>query len=442
MTDTAPTIPLLEEPRKRFSKIKLKDVRKIQIFSSSHPHAIAASSILCRAILRANVLFHVKFIDNIVPVDYLEAHMGTTSSTLVLAIGLDIIGATSSHQKHLLGIGSRFHAKIEDLTESSSDIPVAAEAIEFAKETMGVLPEDLGLAAISMLLESPTNEITKAIIAASLKEGIIASRKGFKIPGFNFFLMDEVFSNNIHPYLDSLSGAPESCQRIFEDAEISYSRWSTPLNKLNPKETRQLNAVLLLSLSKAAVPYVLGSDYEFQYEKESSPLRHFSSISSMSQVIWSRHEMGLLLGVLIGDRARLLDSFVKTYRKYCQEAISIVAEVNALLDDSETTKFADTHILMRTSTLPDTTFPDVGRITLESNAAKDVKFLLLVSEKSLYVIWKKQLSLLAVSAELFKKKIQFISTSKQSVRISDTSDATCSKIVDIMKVLTKDVQKS
>lgn len=440
MTDTAPTIPALEQIRNRFSKVKLKAVKKILIASSIQPHSIVASSILCRAILREKMLFHVKFFDSIVTIEDLDRHLKPDPSILLLAVGLDIVGTSSSHPTQFLEMGVRFHPTLDTLDLTPLSHPVAAEALAFVEEKMEVFPEEIGLAGVSTLLEESKSAAAKTILDTCMKQGLIALRKGFRIPGFNFLAMDEVFANNVHPYLDSLSGAPESCQRIFDDADISFSKWSTPLSALTSNEARQLNAVLLLSLSGAAIPHVLGSDHEILYEKASSPLRHLSGISSLSRIIWSKHEMGLLLGVLIGDRARLLTSLIDTYRSYCRETILSVTKLKAQLHErQDTTSFSDNHILIRTSDVAEDVAPDVGRILLESTIAKDARFLLIASEQSLSVVWKKSISLLSVSAALLKRKIPLISTSAQSVRIPDASDNMCKKVIEVMNESTKDV---
>ena len=147
--------------------------------------------------------------------------------------------------------------------------------------------------------------------------------------------------------------------------------------------------------------------------------------------------MGLLLGVLIGDRARLLNTILETYRKYCEETITSVAEVNILLNEREgKATFHDTYISIDTSHLPDTTLADVGRITLQSAIAKEAKFLIMVSKESATVTWKESISLLSVLVELLKQNIPFTSTSPQSVRIDDTSDETLEKTKDVLKSLT------
>ena len=436
MTDKALAI-LPEALRNRFSKIKLKDSRKVIIASSVTPYSVVASSILCRTFLNTNTLFHVMFFDNMVSIDQLNQHIKTNPDALIITIGLDIIGTLSSKHKQVLSVGSRFHSTLKDVHIAPLDFPVAAESLALAAETGTVQHDEIALATVGSLLESPKHKMTEAMVDVCIKEGILLSRKGFRIPGFNFLSMDEVFSGNIHPYLDSLSGAPEACHRIYEEADISFSKWSTPLSQLSPDEARQLNAVLLLSLSSSAIPHVLGSDYEIPHEKESSPFRHISSISSISRVIWSTHEMGLLLGVLIGDRARLMNTILETYRKYCEETITSVAEVNILLNEREgKATFHDTYISIDTSHLPDTTLADVGRITLQSAIAKEAKFLIMVSKESATVTWKESISLLSVLVELLNQNIPFTSTSPQSVRIDDTSDETLEKTKDVLKSLT------
>jgi len=439
MTEKAPKIPVSGELRSKFSKIQIKEIKKFFIASSPHPHSIVAASTLCRSILRSNMVFHVKFFDDIISLDQLNQYAKTMQDTLVIPVGLDVIGATSGSEKRILGIGSRFHSKLKGVHEHPTESPIGAEVLAFMAETLDVQSEELLLAAISALLEGKKDSITNAIVDAVAKEGILISRKGFRIPGYNFLPMNEVFSSNIHPYLDTLSGSPESCQKIFHDADITYSKWTTPLSELTSSEARQLNAILLLSLTSTEIPEVLGTDYECRNEKKSSPLRYFSSISSLSRIAWSKHAMGLLLGVFIGDRARLLGNLTEMYRTYCNETISSVAKLNILLNESDTTaKFHESYIQVDGSNIHEDILPDVGRITLASPIAEDAKFIVIDSDSSIAITWRKPTPLISVSVALYQKKIPYISTSQQSVKITKRSEGDREKIIGIIKPILKD----
>ncbi len=438
MTDSILPDSLRNQLKSRFVDIDLKSFKKVVIISSYLPHSVTATSILCRAALRAKFLFHVTFCNPIIPVAQAEKYYYDGTETLILSVGVNVIGKPSNPDC-FLPIGGTFYPKTTSIKKEPVSSPAAVEACAFGLATMDIEAAEVALAAIGSLLQDASGNEASKIIQTSVEEGLLAPRKGFKIPGFNFLTLDEVFTNNIYPYLDSLSGNPEACQKIFDDAGIRFSKWRSPLSELASDEARQLNGVLLPSLHPSVVEHILGNDYEFLLEPRTSPLRYLSSISSLARMAWSRQITGVLLSVLIGDRARSLSDMISEYRRHCKETISDVAKLNILLDENDgSVDISSTYVIVDTRALSEHTLADVGRIALDSNITKECMFVIMVSEGSTTLVWKKPLTLFSVSAALFNRAIEHSSVSARAVRIPDTSADTHETIIEALTILLKE----
>ena len=439
MSEKAPSISSFKSVRDRFSKIKPRNLRKILIVSSKSPSAIISSSILCRAALKANILFHVKYVNSITPMENITKSAANQSETWWAVVGVNTYGEVPSEPDHILAIGSKFHSKISDISESEPEFPSSAMAYAFANERMTLGNDDLTLAAVGSILEASSHKTTIELVDTCDKIGLLSSKKGFKIPGTNFLPLDELFLYNIHPYLDGLSGVPGRSHKLFSDTDIPLRKRTEPLSQLSNEEAKQLTSVLLPRLSPPAIPSVLGTDYELIQEKPESPLRYVAAISALGQVAWSRRKMGLLVGVLIGDRARLLDSLVDIYREHSRETVQGVQKLNVILNETDTQVQTGNQYVSAPVNIPDVVLPDVGRIALESGIGNENKFLILRTHQSVTVSWTSDISSLRVMVELIGKNIPISPMTYHSVRVPQSSNQINAKIIEALGTVVEGV---
>ncbi len=434
MTDKTPNIPSLKAQRTRYAKLDLKDVKRILIACSMYPSSLVSASILARGALYSNLLFHVKFFEPLIQAERLVAYLGKDPSTMLFVIGLEVVGEGIENQDRVVLMGSHTYPDVISTPEAKTSFPMAADAYTFSKEKFTVSPQDFVLAAVGTLLENMHHDATSDIIGLAVKQMVLESRKGFKIPGFNFLPLDEVFAYNIHPFLNSLSGYPDTCQSLLKEAEIPVDKWSRPISELTKAEARRLTASLIPLLSDSSIPFVLGSDYEVLSESPTSPLRHVSGIASLSEVAWSTRQMGLLLGVFVGDRARQLNTLVDSYHQHTRETINGIAELSIVLSEPDSGAIdTEQYTSVSIHEIPESVFPEIGRIALESNLAKDKKFLVLSSEESITIIWTKSLSLNSLLPSFVEKDIPFLTTSVQSFRIPSKSKEVYKKAIEALK---------
>ena len=144
--------------------------------------------------------------------------------------------------------------------------------------------------------------------------------------------------------------------------------------------------------------------------------------------------MGLLLGVFVGDRARQLNTLVDSYHQHTRETIAGIAELSIALSEPDSGAIdTEQYISVSIHESPESVFPEIGRITLESDLAKNKKFLVLSSEKSITVVWTSSLALNSLLPAFVEKNIPFLTTSVQSVRIPSKSEEIYKKAIEAVK---------
>lgn len=436
MSDKAPVISSLKSVSDRFSKINTKNFKRITIISSLIPYSIIATSILCRAALKTNTLFHAKFVDPLISAESIAANLTVKPSNLLVTVGLDTYGDISDKADHILSIGGSSNLDLSSVEYNQPTTPLAAVAYAFAREKMKVDNGDFALAIMGSILEDENNEVTKQIIELGTKKGLVLSRRGMKIPGTNFLPLETVFQNNIHPYLDGLSGVPKRCQKLFIDADLPLSKRINPLDQLTTEESKHLTTMLIPYLSAEAIPNVLGSDYEFPMENDTSPMRYLSSIISLGKIIWSHRLTGLFLGILIGDRARQLTSLIERYTEHCEDTIKAVHRLNVILNETESQiQFSEDYISVSNLDTEDNVLADASRILLETTL-ENKKFIILRKAQSISIGWKPEFHLVPVIAAFLERELPLMSTSSTSLRVLDSSDATYAKVIDTIRKIT------
>ncbi len=416
----------LKELRKKYSKITFEDNKQLLIISSPQIHAIISSSILSRAALKSGLLFHVKFLEPVVYSDDIIALVEKHSNAIPILIGIDVIGTLGKIHEQFVFLGGSRNEENDEYEASSDESSVSLDAYSLASESMQCDTEDFLLAILGEIIQRGLVDIDKMMskdaIQYAIDSNLLQPRKGIRIPGTNFIPMNDALQFCIHPYIDGLSGIDNACQRLFQNADIPLVKWRTPLSKLTNEEATNLTTNLVIILKPDIVGKALGIDYELLTEESDCSFRLVSNIISMARVIWSRGEMGMLLGVLVGDRARTLRRLEEIYLNHCKDVIKEIQELLVVMNDSDTQVESSAY----STTIPfavtsNETLSDVGQIILQ-NTSESKKFLIIKSATSLEIIWQFDDVLLGTILTLLRKNgLSVISTSNKSVRIGGTS---------------------
>ncbi|MFW9850531.1 MAG: hypothetical protein ACFFF4_15475 [Candidatus Thorarchaeota archaeon] len=436
MSAKVPSIASLKPVRDRFADFNLKKHKKILILSAKSPSSVISTAILCRSALRANILFHVKFIDAVSSMQLIRKEKDSNSNSLLMLVGINAYGKKPSQKEPIVDVGSIYHAKLPISDSVEPEFFSPAVAYGFSKAKLKIELDDLALATVGSIIESPSDKIASKLIKTSEKVGIVSAKKGFKIPGTNFIPLNDLFCNSIYPYLDGLSGAPDQCKKLLENTDLPFKKRTGHLSQLTAEEATRLNAVLLPRLSSSAISSILGSgDYELLREKHDSPIRYVATINALGHVAWCRNKMGLFLGVMIGDRARQLDSLKDLYREHCKEVLEGVYKLNEVLNDTEAQIQTGNQYISTAIAIPEAVLSDVGRITLESSIGNENKFLILRTPQSLIVSWTQDIPSLRVFSEMVNMNLAVSSKSYNSVMVADSSEQTHAKIVELMRTI-------
>lgn len=415
----------LKASRKKYSKIVFGD-NKLLIISSPQIHAIISSSILSRAALKSGLLFHVKFLEPVVYSDDIIALVERHPKAIPILIGINVIGTLEKIQKKLVFLGGSRYEENDEYKDSIEEISISLDAYSLARESMQCDTEDFILAILGEITQRGLVNLdkmpSKDAIQYAIDSKLLQSRKGIKIPGSNFIPLNDALQFCIHPYIDGLSGVDNACQRLFQDADIPLIKWRTPLSKLTNEEATKLTTNMVILLKPGIVGETLGIDYELLTEPSDCSFRLISNIISMARVVWSRGEMGVLLGVLIGDRARTLRRLEDIYLKHCKEVIQGVQEILEAMNDSDTRVQSSAYsTTVPFAVTPNESLSDVGQIILQ-NTLESKKFLIIKSATALEIIWQFDDAILGTVLMLMKKNgLSVVSTSKKSVRIDGTS---------------------
>lgn len=257
------------------------------------------------------------------------------------------------------------------------------------------------------------------IIKLAEKEGLIEERKGFRLFGIGMLPLDEALLYSTHPYLHTLSGNQKACDEILNRSEIPVSKLRSPLSSLSSSEATRLTSHLVTRLNPEVIPQLLGKDYTFTQEHETSPLRYASGIEITATTAWVRHELGASMSVWLGDRGRALRGLIDSHMSHHKDVISAIQRLDLGLVSVSTPSATIVKILGSKTEI----LPDVGRIALSNRLVGPDRPVVLDNEESYTIVWPSAgLSIKQVLHSLLRKGILPVATSPQSVTITGPSE--------------------
>jgi hypothetical protein len=234
----------------------------------------------------------------------------------------------------------------------------------------------------------------------------------------NLLSISETFQYSINPYIPGLSGDRSACERLIDQSEISLSMRSGSLMRLSTEEKHRLNAKLIPQLPQSLITRVIGQDYEFPYEKKDSPVRFLSQIRTMTQIAWTRQQMGLAVGVSMGDRARTLKQLVDVCIQHSQSVLDGIRSLLGQFGDS-LNAISESITVLPCPSASKESLPDLARIMIENGYVKG-RFVAVTSQNSVGIGWNRQIADLSTTLiSLRGIGLRPVSASIASVRIDD-----------------------
>ncbi len=405
---------------KSYSSMRISKGSRIVVLAAPEPACIASAAVIARTAIENNRVFHVRFID---PSDSINAK--------VLDVGKNSVGV-------LVGINAPEDFSSESplipLNLHESDRTLAINTLAFLDSQLDINQESVTLAAVIALLESKQSNSSQSIIKMATDYNRLREQRGFKLPGRTHISTIDTLQFSIYPYLDGITGVNGRCEKILLEANIPNTKWQTPLTQLNSEEAQNLTANLLPLVSSKYIPTILGTDYELTEEKPNTPVRSLATIKAFAKTVWARREMGLLLGVLIGDRARILRRLIDSYDTHTRNTVMAIKTLMVSLNDAESkVRFRLRSIITPTEGTAPEVLPDVGRILFETIITDHEKFLVMNSGGTVEIVWSSgKYTTNQILSCLTSSGISAVSTSYCSARVSAVSSKKMNTLLETL----------
>ena len=443
MTDRILKAQGLKSIRTQCEQIKLEKDERILVVSSPTSEAIISSAILCRALIKFGGTFHITFSQPVIEVSELNTIQKTYSAPTTFIIGVDVLGKKNirKERNYPVFIGGTHQSKQDNIPSFGKRFNIPTIGYILAEQKLEVKSEELQLAAIGILLQDYSknikDKIAKAIVNLAQKEALIKERKGIKLFGISSNPLMETLVYSIFPYLSNISGAPETCEKILDAAEIPFSKRRVPINAFSTEEIQRLTKQLIPRLNPSTIPQVLGQDFILTRERENSPIQTLSSIHTLAQYSWSQWKIGAMFSIWMGDRSRILRKLVDSYLAYSKEVIASFTDLEIRIkQDNIEPESTELIRIYKIPTASNTTLSDLGRIAFDENLIDKNHFLILIADSGLELIWNSQKILLTQIFTEFKSLgLNPMSTSPNSIRIDGLSQ-------DALQMLLQKLQKS
>ncbi len=419
-------VPSFKALKSQYDEIAPVGAKHLLIVSSPAPSAALASALICKARLDSNSLFHVTTSEPVLDIDSVNELRKTYEKAAILLVGIDVVGGKRLRKgkSYPILIGGESDSEhVMSLTIGNRETVAAAAYAYVASSSDDISDSEyLQLAAAGSLVDSYPNPQVKGasmeLVESAKKKNLIEERKGFRLFGVNFMPLNEVLTYSIRPYLQSLSGVTDACDKLCTDADIPFSKFRMPLSALSNDEAQRLNKYLLPMLEPEIIPYALGLDFILMEESEDSPARLLSGIKALGEAAWSFGESGASAAVWMGDRARILRVLLDSYMTYTREVISGVEEAINVISKTTIPEVLGALTKIPLKSIRKEALADVGRILIESGKV-ETDVIALTCEGALGAIWKSNTkSLQDVIVSLRGEKLEPISTSSQSVGFS------------------------
>jgi hypothetical protein len=429
MTDKVLKAPGLKSIRKQCEQIILEKNRRTLVVSAPNSEAIISSAILCKALLNSGGTFHITFVEPVIEVSSVNKLQKTYSTPTTFIIGVDVFGKKNIRKEkgYPVFIGGTHQSKQANILCIGNHSNTPAIAYILAEQALRTGDTELQLAAIGTLIhntpENISDKIAKSILQLAEKEKLIEERKGFKLFGSSFQPLMETLVYSSFPYLSNISGTPEICEKLLNDADIPFSQRRMPINELSTEGTQRLTKQLIPQLNQSTISQVLGQDFILPNEREDSPIHTISNIRALTLHSWSQWKLGAMFSIWMGDRSRILREIIDSYLIHSKDVIAGFPNLEVKIkqgdSESESTESINVYKIPSVSSM---ILSDLGRICFSENLVDENRLLMLVSSLGIGVIWNSQeINLNEILLGLMSVGLNPVSSSPKSIRINDVS---------------------
>ncbi|MCX8181617.1 MAG: DHH family phosphoesterase [Candidatus Methanomethyliaceae archaeon] len=166
--------------------------------------------------------------------------------------------------------------------------------------------------------------LNKAIAVEAESKGLLKTKLGLKLYGFESRPLVQCLANTIEPYLPGLSGDEGACLKFIKSLGIDPVKadgsWRSQADLSNNELRTLLNGIIkyLISqgLSSKEAESVVGTLYIFPNEPPDSPLRDAREFASSINACGRLGKYGLGVSICMGDRGQALEELKQTLQEY------------------------------------------------------------------------------------------------------------------------------
>lgn len=166
--------------------------------------------------------------------------------------------------------------------------------------------------------------LNKKIAVEAEEAGLLKTKLGLKLYGFESRPLIQCLSNTIEPYLPGLSGDEGACYKFVKNLGIDPRRpdgsWRSQADLSNEELRTLINGIIkhLISqgLSSKDAESIVGMIYVFPNEAKETPLRDAREFSSCINACGRMGKYGLGISICMGDRGQSLDELKRIIQEY------------------------------------------------------------------------------------------------------------------------------
>ncbi|MGC8936266.1 MAG: DHHA1 domain-containing protein [Candidatus Methanomethylicaceae archaeon] len=166
--------------------------------------------------------------------------------------------------------------------------------------------------------------LNRAIAAEAESKGLLKTKLGLKLYGFESRPLVQCLANTIEPYLPGLSGDEGACYKFIKSLGIEPRRtdgsWRSQADLSNEELRTLINGIIkyLISqgLSSKEAESIVGTLYVFPNEASDSPLRDAREFASSINACGRLGKYGLGVSICMGDRDQALEELRQTLQDY------------------------------------------------------------------------------------------------------------------------------
>ncbi len=414
------------------------------IVCSPYPEMMLSGALLCKAIMRTKRLFQVQYSEPIIPFTKLNAMLEKHPNSTMIFIGVNIEGKGQLYPvKHpILMMAGETKSRSSKIIKLGFHDSISALTYSFAQTHFRTTNEELTLAAIGTLLQYGSSHQKKGanleIIQQAIEKKLLQNTKGFRLFGKNSLPIYDSLFYSIHPYIPRISGNEEACNEIVERAEIPLSKRNFSLDALSSSYAQAMTQQIVPRIDSMMTSSILGPDFLLLREDSDTPLRYLSSVNALVNTSWARRKIGDSFAVWLGDRARSLRNLLDSHMIHCRNVLAGVRLLKSRLEslDVKIESLNERIVIIPPLGIHIESLSDVGIIAL-THKIIEADTAILQSENSIDVVNLDQDSFFLLLKILSDFGINYITTSRKSLRVVETSKQDRQTVLNAVTKMTK-----